>query len=106
MYASIGAGLSRTLTGERLRQARVRMIREDMLNTRPTLCWRCGGVVDTTLSGLHPEGLTVGHILPISKGGDDRYGNLGREHRRCNLAAGNRIVPPKAAIASPFFVGE
>lgn len=27
--------------------------------------------------------------------------NLGLEHRRCNLAAGDRLSPPAARIAQP-----
>lgn len=88
--------------GWRLRQARVRMIREDQQMGRPTLCIRCGKVIDLSLSGLHPDGLTVGHIIPVSRGGDDSYLNLGREHRRCNLAAAARVAPAPATVVEPI----
>jgi len=55
-----------------------------------------------TLSGLHPDGPTLGHKRPSIRGGADTLDNLGLEHRRCNLAAGARVDPPHAAIARPI----
>ena len=89
--------------GHALRIARIRLLRDYQQAGITPQCWRCGRVIDHTLSGLHPDGATVGHILPVSRGGDDSYDNLALEHRRCNLSASNRIAPPRAAIASPFF---
>jgi len=65
-------------------------------------CRRCGAIVIVGLSGLHPLGPTIGHILPAARGGGDELANLGLEHRRCNLAAGSRADPPRAAIARPI----
>ena len=88
--------------GWRLRQARVRLLRYWSMRGRMPECARCGHVIDPTLSGLHPDGATVGHVLPVSRGGDDSYENLQLEHRRCNLAAGARVAPPAATIAEPI----
>ena len=83
--------------GWRLIQAKRLVIERD----GPT-CRRCGGWIDLALSGLHADGLTLGHIVPASRGGSDAPENLGPEHRRCNLAASDRRDPPKASIAIPI----
>ena len=54
------------------------------------LCQLCGGAVDRQLSGLDPQGPTVDHILPISKGGPDSWQNVQLAHRQCNNLKGNR----------------
>ena len=66
------------------------------------MCWRCGRWVDVTLSGLVADGPTLGHRTPVDAGGSDELVNLGLEHRRCNLAAGARVMPPRATIARPI----
>jgi len=48
----------------------------------------------------------VGHIVAASRGGSDELGNLGLEHNRCNLAAGDRDEQPRAVIASPIEVRD
>lgn len=83
--------------GQRLVTARLAVIERD----GPT-CRRCGGWVDVSLSGLMPDGPTLGHIIPTSQGGSDERDNLGLEHRRCNLAASDRRDPPRALIATPI----
>ena len=89
--------------GWRLRQARKRMVDTALRHGATSLrCWRCQNAIDLTLSGLHPDGLTVGHILPVSMGGEDSFDNLGPEHRRCNLAAGARVAPPAATVVEPI----
>lgn len=64
-------------------------------------CGRCSAAIDFGASGLDPEGPTIGHIVPASKGGTDAVWNLRLEHRKCNLAAGDRETPPRARIARP-----
>ena len=89
--------------GWRLRQARFRIVQRALrAGAEYVRCQRCGTAIDLQLSGLHPDGLTVGHILPVSMGGDDRVDNLGPEHRRCNLAAGSRVAPPRASVVEPI----
>jgi 5-methylcytosine-specific restriction endonuclease McrA len=89
--------------GHALRIARHRLLREWSLQGRYPWCHRCGGYIDPTLSGLHPDGATVGHLIPVSRGGDDSYENLALEHRRCNLAGGNRVTPPAATVVEPRY---
>lgn len=50
---------------------------------------------------MGPLGLTIGHVIPLSHGGSDDDANLRPEHRRCNLAAGNRPTMPRATLATP-----
>lgn len=64
-------------------------------------CRRCSEKIDFGQNGLHPDGPTIGHIVPASLGGSDAPWNLGLEHRRCNLAAGDRVAPPRARLAVP-----
>lgn len=54
------------------------------------VCQLCGGQVLESLSGMHPDGPTVDHIVPLSRGGWDGWDNVQLAHRRCNLAKGNR----------------
>lgn len=65
-------------------------------------CRRCGRLINMALSGMDPAGPNLGHIIPAAQGGSDEIGNLGLEHRRCNLAAGPRLTPPRAALAVPI----
>lgn len=83
--------------GQAVRAARARIIAR-----HGATCGRCGGSIDLTLSGLHPLGLTIGHIVPVSRGGSDADANLRPEHRRCNLVGAARLTPPRATIARPI----
>jgi 5-methylcytosine-specific restriction endonuclease McrA len=83
--------------GQRMRDARRLVLERD-----GNRCRRCRAPIDMSLSGLEPDGPTLGHIIPAARGGDDSLGNLGLEHRRCNLAAGARLDPPRALIAAPI----
>lgn len=65
------------------------------------LCGRCGLEIDPTLHGYLPGALTIGHIDPLSRGGDNGSHNLRPEHRRCNLSAGNRPDRPEARYVIP-----
>jgi 5-methylcytosine-specific restriction endonuclease McrA len=67
-------------------------------------CGRCQEAIDLSLSGLHPDGLTLGHIIAAARGGSDAFDNLRPEHRRCNLAASDRVDAPIARLAQPFAI--
>lgn len=71
-----------------------RLTRAWVLDTY-THCWLCLHPVDLTLPGTHPDGPSVDHVVPLSKGGDplDR-GNLRLAHLRCNSSrgAGRRTI--------------
>lgn len=82
--------------GHRLRQTRAQLIAR-----HGAICGRCRGSIDLSLSGLHPRGLTIGHIVPVAAGGTDDLANLQPEHRACNLAGAPRLLQPRATIARP-----
>jgi 5-methylcytosine-specific restriction endonuclease McrA len=82
----------------------LRRVRAYLADRDGRRCGRCGESIDMALSGMHPMGATVGHVIPVARGGTDHPGNLRLEHRRCNLAAGDRLDPPRAAIAHPVEV--
>lgn len=77
--------------------ARVRM---EIWDRDGGVCRRCNQPIDIDASPMSPDGLTIGHVLPASKGGTDARHNLAPEHRRCNLAAG-ATGDPLAALAQP-----
>lgn len=62
------------------------------------LCRRCQLEIDPRLHFTLPGALTIGHIRPLSQGGTNDTTNLASEHRRCNLAAGDR---PDRAVSTP-----
>lgn len=55
-------------------------------------CHLCDVAVDPTLSGLHPDGPTVDHVLPLSRGGPDTLPNVRLAHRRCNVKRGAKVL--------------
>lgn len=83
---------------------RLRTLRRQVVEIHGNRCARCGRPIDLSLSGLHPQGLTLGHAIPLARGGTDAIGNLRPEHRACNLAAGARLDPPRATLAKPVQV--
>ena len=89
--------------GARLAAVRKRMKAE----IRPLTCRRCGEAIDPSLSGLHPLGLHVGHILAVADGGSDAWANLAPEHNRCNVRANRRarVASTFATIVVPVFSG-
>lgn len=70
-----------------------RKLRSYILATRPPICAWCGERIDLALSGDHPLGPSVDHILPRAQGGRDTPSNLQPMHRRCNTQRGNRPLP-------------
>lgn len=83
---------------------RIGTTRRVLLERDGNACGRCGLTIDVGLDGMAPDGPTIGHIVPAAEGGTDDLANLRLEHRRCNLAAGARPIPPRALIARPVGV--
>lgn len=57
------------------------------------VCFLCGKPIDMTLPGTHRYGPTVGHVIPVKRGGhptDPR--NQGSAHLICNLRQGSKLV--------------
>ena len=53
-------------------------------------CHICEKRIDMRLSGVDPNGPTIDHLVPVSKGGTNDLSNLALAHRKCNVARGNR----------------
>ena len=53
-------------------------------------CQECGIMLQPHRGGFHPEGWTVGHIMPLSKGGPHTWDNVQAECLACNMWKGNR----------------
>lgn len=68
----------------------MKVSRKRLLELRGNRCHICGKVIDLKLSGMHPMGFTIDHLLPVSRGGTNDISNLHVAHRRCNTARGNR----------------
>lgn len=83
---------------------RIANVRQYLLVRDGSRCGRCSMPIDMRLSGLEPDGPTLGHIVPLAKGGTDELDNLRLEHRKCNLSAGKRIVDALANVVRPWSV--
>jgi 5-methylcytosine-specific restriction endonuclease McrA len=64
-------------------------------------CRRCGLPIDPRVDWRRPGALTIGHVVPLARGGTNDDRNLAPEHRGCNLAAGDREERPVATIIRP-----
>lgn len=74
-------------TGRKWREARARVL------ATSDVCGICGGAVNMSLPGTHPEGPTVDHVAPVGLGGAMVDGaNLQLAHLRCNQARGAQPV--------------
>lgn len=49
-------------------------------------CGICGRRIGKSYRHPHPRSLSIDHIVPISKGGDDVKSNVQAAHLRCNLS--------------------
>ena len=56
------------------------------------VCWLCGGLCDINADPNSNEYPSVDHVLPISLGGMDEWGNVRLAHRYCNSLRGNRHI--------------
>ncbi|MFD2840105.1 HNH endonuclease [Populibacterium corticicola] len=66
-----------------------------VLATYGSQCHLCQHPIDVRLLGQrHPDGPSVDHLIPRSKGGTNDMGNLRPAHQRCNSRRGNRPLTP------------
>jgi 5-methylcytosine-specific restriction endonuclease McrA len=56
------------------------------------VCHLCGDPVNRAVSRLHPDGATIDHLVPITRGGLDEPSNVATAHWRCNRAKGNSAI--------------
>lgn len=65
-------------------------MRQDVLDSE-THCGICGGYVDRTVLGTHPDAPSVDHIIPIDDGGDHlERSNVQLAHFGCNARKGQQ----------------
>lgn len=61
-------------------------------------CHLCKKKVRRNLSGMHLDGPTIDHIIPLAEGGQHSYANTALAHRRCNSNKGARAVGEQLAL--------
>ena len=61
-------------------------------------CAICSDLMDFTLPALHPEGVTIEHLVRVADGGGNDLPNLALAHRWCNSLKGSR--DERAALAA------
>lgn len=59
--------------------------REVVVTRDGAVCYLCQEPIDLSLSGWHPMGLTLDHVIPLSRGGSHTLNNLKPTHRACNV---------------------
>jgi 5-methylcytosine-specific restriction endonuclease McrA len=55
-------------------------------------CGLCGQRIQRNVDHLHPRSLTMDHMIPLARGGDDVPENVQAAHRQCNSIKGQRFV--------------
>lgn len=53
-------------------------------------CHLCGQPVERIGNRRNPDGATIDHVVPLSRGGTDEPENVATAHWRCNRDKGNR----------------
>ena len=53
-------------------------------------CSLCGDKISRSQRHPQPKALTMDHVIPLSKGGDDTRSNVKACHSLCNTVKGNR----------------
>lgn len=78
----------RDLYGRPYRERRI-----EVIASSGGVCLLCGEPMRLDLPGTHPDGPTLEHIIPVSRGGHptDRR-NQAASHLRCNVARGDRLL--------------
>lgn len=68
-----------------------RISHERVIEEYGSNCFICGAAIDLDLPRTHRYGLTVDHLMPISKGGTDELGNLRPAHWICNIKKSDKL---------------
>ncbi|MFK4299557.1 hypothetical protein ABH924_004741 [Arthrobacter sp. GAS37] len=56
------------------------------------ICWLCQGPVDLEIRDLDPRSPEIDHVIPVSAGGQDVWGNVRLSHRACNILKSDRAA--------------
>jgi 5-methylcytosine-specific restriction endonuclease McrA len=76
---------------KRVARERRRLARDPSL----AVCWLCGDPIDMELPVDHLRAFTFDHVVPVGRGGDERYGEARPAHRECNSARGDGSKGPQ-----------
>jgi hypothetical protein len=57
------------------------------------VCWICGQWIDMSLKFPDPMSASGDHVIPISRGGDNRTGRIAPAHLQCNMRRGWKPPP-------------
>lgn len=70
-------------------------LRDRLKGELPPVCYLCGEDIDLRLSGRHPMGWTLDHVVPLVSGVFNPHdvANLRPAHMRCNSAKGVGAQP-------------
>lgn len=68
-----------------------RLSADQLVDAMGAVCGICKDPIDMTLKRTSRMGLTVDHIIPLSKGGQDTLDNMQPAHWLCNVKKGNKI---------------
>jgi 5-methylcytosine-specific restriction endonuclease McrA len=69
-------------------------LRQQMYEKHP-FCWYCGRHM---MPSGDTDGVSIEHLIPLSKGGDYEKANLVLAHKSCNRHAGTRLLCEKWKI--------
>lgn len=74
-------------------EKRMLTLRPRVLARDGLLCYLCCQTIDQELNYLHPEALTLDHVIPRANGGPTTIENLRPAHRRCNSNKRDALLP-------------
>lgn len=85
----------------------IRKLRQLIIDTYGYECHLCHELIDLSISGTHPKGFTIDHVLPRSRGGSNDLANLRPAHRQCNSERGaNYLGQRRSPSFSRRFFGH
>jgi 5-methylcytosine-specific restriction endonuclease McrA len=68
-----------------------RISHEQVVRAYGENCHICQNAIDLQLARTHRYGLTVDHVIPVSKGGTDDMSNLRPAHWICNIIKSDKM---------------
>lgn len=71
---------------------RWRISHEQVIREYGDKCHICNQSIDLDLPRTHKQGLTVDHLVPLSKGGSDEMSNLRPAHWSCNMRKSDKLM--------------
>jgi len=62
---------------------------QQVIDQHGTVCHICLKNIDLSLNRKDPMGFQIDHVIPLSKGGEDKLGNVKPSHAKCNQQKGS-----------------